>query len=91
MINENIKTTAYLIRSPYDLYGRNAQRFHSKVHELGGVILIGKPEENRTCRADSLLGILSLGVHKGDTIELVVRADSGVRAAEALWEISESL
>lgn len=59
------------IASPIDLYGLNARKLHLALSRLGTVLTIEKPEEKRACPASSLLGILKLGVKKGDTIRLV--------------------
>ena len=64
------------VQSPCDLYGHSARQLHNAISGIGGRWTIEKPQENRACDASSLLGLLRLGVHKGDTIRFVGEAAS---------------
>jgi phosphotransferase system HPr-like phosphotransfer protein len=67
----NRPTVHMTIQAPCDLYGQNARQLHNAISGLGGRWTIEKPQENRACSASSLLGLLKLGIQKGDTIRLV--------------------
>lgn len=64
------------VQSPCDLYGHSARQLHTAISSIGGRWTIEKPQENRACDASSLLGLLRLGVHKGDTIRFIAEADA---------------
>lgn len=59
-------TTEYI--SSKNIYGREAIKLSQELGKLDGEINISKTEEDRVCNAKSLLGVLSLGIEKGDKI-----------------------
>ncbi|MCI8441346.1 MAG: hypothetical protein HFG27_02275 [Provencibacterium sp.] len=69
------------VQSPCDLYGQSARQLHTAISGIGGRWTIEKPQENRTCDGSSLLGLLRLGVHKGDTIRFIGETNSQDPAA----------
>ena len=69
----DISKKTFTITAPCDLYGRNARQFSRALNEHGGFVSIKKMGEDRTCNATSLIGLLSLGIRKGDTIQFVTR------------------
>lgn len=64
-------TALYTLEAPCDLYGINARRFHEAVTSTDGILKIEKPAEDKACSAVSLLGLLGLGVKKGDQIRII--------------------
>lgn len=62
--------TQFEIKAPCDFYGNNAWRV-TCLSKSGKILSIEKPDEKRICEAKSLLGVLSLGVHKGDKIRFI--------------------
>lgn len=74
-MNEN-KTLHFTVKAPCDLYGVNARLLNHAIKNNGGVLFIEKPQENKSCRATSLLELLKLDVRKGDTIRFITQ-DAG--------------
>lgn len=56
---------------PCDLYARKASNFRNAVVAMGGNVRIEKIDEGRWADASSLIGLLSLGVNRGDRIRLI--------------------
>ncbi len=67
------------------LYARPATFFIQKANEFKSTILVEK--EERRVNAKSLLGILSLGITKGTTINLIADGPDEEEAVNALVEL----
>ena len=70
------------------LYARPATFFIQKANEFKSTILVEK--EERRVNAKSLLGILSLGITKGTTINLIADGPDEEEAVSALVELITS-
>ena len=70
------------------LYARPATFFIQKANEFKSTILVEK--EERRVNAKSLLGILSLGITKGTTINLIADGPDEEEAVAALVELITS-
>lgn len=77
------------VQAPCDFYGHSARQLHNAISGIGGRWTIEKPQENRACDASSLLGLLRLGVHKGDTIRFV--GESAIQDTDALASVLREL
>lgn len=71
MTEMNTKASHVTVESPCDLYGLNARKLHHAITGTEGVLYIEKTEEQKVCRASSLLELLRLDVKKGDRIRFV--------------------
>lgn len=68
---------------PFDLFGRTAMLFvHGTQEVLKNPIQLGN--SNRRVNAKSLLGILSLGIKKGDTISVFYQGEEDFRVMEEI-------
>ena len=54
--------------APCGLYGRNAIKLNQMLNKVDGEIWIEKYGLDRKCNAKSILGLLSLGIEKGEKI-----------------------
>lgn len=70
------RTTAVTLQSPCDLFGMNARMLHDAINHTKGILYIEMPDEQRVCRATSLIGLLGLGVRRGDTIRFVAQENT---------------
>ncbi len=62
--------TQFEIKAPCDFYGHNAWTL-SRLSRSGKILSIEKPDEKKICSAESLLGVLTLGIQKGDKIRFI--------------------
>ena len=68
---------------PFDLSGRTAMMFVQATQEaFKGPIQLGSP--SRRVNAKSLLGVLSLGIKKGDTISVFYQEEADFRVMEEI-------
>ncbi len=70
------RTTAMTLQSPCDLFGMNARMLHDAINHTKGMLYIEKPDEQRVCSATSLIGLLGLGVRRGDTIRFIAQENT---------------
>ena len=70
------------------LYARPATFFIQKANEFKSSIWVEKDE--RKVNAKSLLGVLSLGIVKGTTIQLIAEGADEKEAVEALYQMISS-
>lgn len=56
--------------APCGLYGRNAIKLNQILNKVDGEIWIEKRGLDRKCNAKSILGLLSLGIEKGEEITI---------------------
>ena len=83
MISRNIT-----IKNSVGLHARPATFFIQKANEFKSSIWIEKDE--RRVNAKSLLGVLSLGIAKGTTINLIVDGADEAEALETLVQLINS-
>ena len=81
-------TQEVTIHSEVGLQARPATFFIQKANEFKSTILVEK--EERRVNAKSLLGILSLGITKGTTINLIADGPDEEEAVSALVELITS-
>ena len=84
ILDENAKK----VTNQVGLYARPATFFIQKANEFKSTILVEK--EERRVNAKSLLGILSLGITKGTTINLIADGPDEEEAVSALVELITS-
>ncbi|AFA47574.1 HPr family phosphocarrier protein [Acetobacterium woodii] len=73
------------IINPTGLHARPAAEFCQKAEEFGADIKIKKvAEPSKTGDAKSLLGIMSIGLGQGDTIEIIAEGEDEMLAVETL-------
>ena len=77
-----------IVKCESGLYNRQATYFIQKANEFKSTILVEK--EERRVNAKSLLGILSLGITKGTTINLIADGPDEEEAVSALVELITS-
>ena len=77
-----------IVKCESGLYNRQATYFIQKANEFKATILVEK--EERRVNAKSLLGILSLGITKGTTINLIADGPDEEEAVSALVELITS-
>ena len=77
-----------IVKCESGLYNRQATYFIQKANEFKSTILVEK--EERRVNAKSLLGILSLGITKGTTINLIADGPDEEEAVAALVELITS-
>ena len=70
------------------MYSKEVQVTNQKANEFKSTILVEK--EERRVNAKSLLGILSLGITKGTTINLIADGPDEEEAVSALVELITS-
>ena len=76
------------VQNQVGLYARPATFFIQKANEFKSTIMVEK--EERRVNAKSLLGVLSLGITKGTTINLVADGSDEQEAIDALSELIAS-
>ena len=81
-------TKEAVINNLEGLHARPATFFIQKANEFKSTILVEK--EERRVNAKSLLGILSLGITKGTTINLIADGPDEEEAVSALVELITS-
>ena len=81
-------TQEITVNNEVGLHARPATFFIQKANEFKSTILVEK--EERRVNAKSLLGILSLGITKGTTINLIADGPDEEEAVSALVEIITS-
>ena len=77
-----------LVQNQVGLHARPATFFIQKANEFKSTIMVEK--EERRVNAKSLLGVLSLGITKGTTINLVADGSDEQDAIDALSELIAS-
>ena len=77
-----------MVQNQVGLHARPATFFIQKANEFKSSIWVEK--EERRVNAKSLLGVLSLGVVKGTSINLIADGPDEKEAVEALVELIES-
>ena len=77
-----------VVNNQVGLHARPATFFIQKANEFKSSILVAK--EERRVNAKSLLGVLSLGVVKGTSINLIADGPDEKEAVEALVELIAS-
>lgn len=80
MINREVT-----INNQVGLHARPATFFIQKANEFKSVIWIEK--EDRRVNAKSLLGVLSLGIVKGTTVNIIADGADEVEAVETLTDL----
>ena len=80
MINREVT-----INNQVGLHARPATFFIQKANEFKSVIWIEK--EDRRVNAKSLLGVLSLGIVKGTTVNIIADGADETEAVETLTEL----
>lgn len=78
-------TREVTINNPVGLHARPATFFIQKANEFKSVIWVEK--EERRVNAKSLLGVLSLGIVKGTTINIIADGSDEAQAVETLAEL----
>ena len=78
-------TREVTINNQVGLHARPATFFIQKANEFKSVIWIEK--EERRVNAKSLLGVLSLGIVKGTTINIIADGVDEIQATETLAEL----
>jgi len=79
-----IKATV-VVKHQHGLHARPADLFVRKANEFQSSIEVGNVSRaSRRVNAKSILGILSLGVHSGDSIEISADGLDGAAAVDAL-------
>lgn len=78
-------TREVTINNPVGLHARPATFFIQKANEFKSVIWVEK--EDRRVNAKSLLGVLSLGIVKGTTINIIADGSDEAQAVETLAEL----
>ncbi len=73
------------INNQVGLHARPATFFIQKANEFKSVIWIEK--EDRRVNAKSLLGVLSLGIVKGTTVNIIADGPDETEAVETLTEL----
>ena len=81
-------TQEITVNNEVGLHARPATFFIQKANEFKSTILVEK--EERRVNAKSLLGILSLGITKGTTINLIADGPDEEEAVAALVELITS-
>ncbi len=77
-----------IVNNQVGLHARPATFFIQKANEFKCSIWVEKDE--RRVNAKSLLGVLSLGIIKGTSIEILAEGTDEVEAVEALTELISS-
>ena len=77
-----------IVKCESGLYNRQATYFIQKANEFKSSIWI--EVEDRKINAKSLLGVLSLGIIKGSTIDLIADGTDEKDAVDALVELISS-
>ena len=81
-------TREITVKNEVGLHARPATYFIQKANEFKSGIWVEK--EERRVNAKSLLGILSLGITKGTTINLIADGPDEAEAVKALKDLIES-
>ena len=81
-------TEKTVVKCESGLHNKQATYFIQKANEFKSTILVEK--EERRVNAKSLLGILSLGITKGTTINLIADGPDEEEAVAALVELITS-
>ena len=77
-----------IVKCESGLYNRQATYFIQKANEFKSSVWVEKDE--RRVNAKSLLGVLSLGIVKGTSINLIADGPDEKEAIDALVELIES-
>ena len=77
-----------IVKCESGLYNRQATYFIQKANEFKSTIWVEKDEQR--VNAKSLLGVLSLGIIKGSTIDLIADGTDEKDAVDALVELISS-
>ncbi len=77
-----------VVNNQVGLHARPATFFIQKANEFKSSIWVEKDE--RKVNAKSLLGVLSLGIVKGTTIQLIAEGADEKEAVEALYQMISS-
>ena len=77
-----------IVQNQVGLHARPATFFIQKANEFKSSIWVEKDE--RKVNAKSLLGVLSLGIVKGTTIQLIAEGADEKEAVEALYQMISS-
>ena len=81
-------TQEITVKNEVGLHARPATYFIQKANEFKSGIWVEK--EERRVNAKSLLGVLSLGIVKGNTITLIADGSDQEEAVKALVELIEN-
>jgi phosphocarrier protein len=74
-----------IVRHQHGLHARPADLFVRKANEFQAMIEISNlSRQSRKVNAKSILGILGLGVHSGDSIEISASGTDSAAAVDAL-------
>ena len=83
-----MKSREVLINNASGLHARPATFFIQKANEFKSTIWVEKDDQR--VNAKSLLGVLSLGIIKGSTIDLIADGTDEKEAVDALVELISS-
>lgn len=75
---------------PKTIYGRDAIKLVQNISEIKGNIIFENEKEDRSCNAKSLLGVLSLGIEKGENIKICIDSDNSEEIFNIIKGIIES-
>ncbi len=77
--------TTLIVRHQHGLHARPADLFVRKANEFQSTIeVMNLTRPSKKVNAKSILGILALGVHSGDSIEIRANGQDGAAAIDAL-------
>lgn len=80
--------TILVVKHQHGLHARPADLFVRKANEFKATIQVGNvTRRSKRVNAKSILGILSLGVHTGDEIEISADGNDGAAAIDALTSL----
>ncbi|BDR55326.1 phosphotransferase [Bombiscardovia apis] len=80
-------TRSVLITDPVGIHARPASEFSQAAAASGCKVTISKEPGKPGVDAASILMVMSLGVAKGDTVELTVDGDNAEQVADQLIEV----
>ncbi|BDR53742.1 phosphotransferase [Bombiscardovia nodaiensis] len=80
-------TRSVLITDPVGIHARPASEFSQAAAASGCKVTISKEPGKPGVDASSILMVMSLGVAKGDTVELTVDGDNAEQVADQLIEV----
>lgn len=83
----SIATRTTLITDPVGLHARPASEFSQAAAGSGCKVTISKEPGKPGVDASSILMVMSLGVSKGDTVEITVDGDNAEQVADQLIEV----
>jgi phosphocarrier protein HPr len=80
--------TILIVKHQHGLHARPADLFVRKANEFQAAIQVGNiTRPSKPVNAKSILGILALGVHSGDSIEISAEGSDGAAAIDALTSL----